>query len=352
MDPPSGRARRRSPTTVADPMAAPAPADRVALAVPRLAWVVVALAGLLLLGILVVLVAVLLSLEGTRSELRTTRSQVDRIDERVGRVGDVVQPLLDVTGPLRTPQARRSLRAAGSTVVAAAAAVPPLAESTRQAAGAATSIAGSLQDADLARSLAAVRTIAGTLRSARLAPALDAVQRIGTTLQAGGRLTRVLRAADGAAADLRTSRPPSQVTCDLRLRTRPVASPGQVACLARTVPNIRLLLRQQRDLTGTSVRTQGLLLDETRQLDTRLETSLEVQQDLDRIGRAIQTIAATIDGRTATLQGGVGRVQQQFDESLGIQRELLAHARSIDAKVPPLNPTGIAAPPTATTPAP
>ena len=247
------------------------------LSLPFSARVAVGLAGVLFLAILAVLIAVLVSLEGTRSEIRTTRMGVTEAEQRLERVTDRVQPLLDAAVPLTQGSSRRDLRDAGRALSEAAGEVPALAADARRGVGAAAFIAQTLQGADLAGSLGAVRFLA------------DAA--VPATRELFPAATRLL-------AELDRGGERSLVACDARLRTRAPSARGQIACLLRTVPNIRVLLSSQRRLNRRSLATQR---------DTRAITR---------------------------------RVHALFVESLAIQREILRRTRSLDNKTGGPAPAG------------
>jgi hypothetical protein len=137
--------------------------------------------------------------------------------------------------------------------------VPPLAEDARRGVGVATFIAQTLYAADLQPSLSAVRALTDT--------ALPAFHEVRPALM-------------GLIAEL--DRPGSQslAECDRRLAARPVSAQGQLGCLLRTVPNIRHLLRSQRDLNARSVATQRSTLTQTRQLNRLLDESLVIQREI------------------------------------------------------------------------
>jgi hypothetical protein len=219
----------------------------------------VVLAGGLLLAMLAVLIAVLASLEGTRSELRTTRIGVTQAEKRSARLAEQVQPLLETAKPLSSKSAQDELRRTGRAVAGAAGAVPPLAEDARRGVGIATFIAQTLHAADLQPSLSAVRALTDT--------ALPAFQEVRPALV-------------GLLAEL--DRPGSQslAECDRRLAARPLSANGQVGCLLRTVPNIRQLLRSQRDLNARSLVTQRRTLTHTQQINQLLDESLVIQREI------------------------------------------------------------------------
>ena len=246
--------------------------DRVQLSLPPSAVVVAVLAGLLLVAILAVLIAVLASLEGTRSEIRTTRAGVTAAEQRFQRITERLSPLLDAAAPLSKQASQRDLRRAGRTLTDAADEVPALARATRSGVGAAIFIAQTLNAADLNTSLTAVRSLADAA-----VPATRAL----------------VPAANGLVAELDRVGNRSLAVCDDRLRTRAPSTPGQVSCLLRIVPNVRALLRSQRDINRATLGTQR---------DTLLFTR---------------------------------RNHRLFVESLGIQREILQRTRSIDRKLPP-----------------
>ncbi|HEX5910534.1 MAG TPA: hypothetical protein VFY44_08565 [Thermoleophilaceae bacterium] len=239
----------------------------------------VGLAGGLLLAMLAVLVAVLASLEGTRSELRTTRVGVTKAEQRSARLGEQVQPLLRAVEPLSAGGAQEELRRTGRAVSGAAGAVPPLAEDVHRGVGIATFIAQTLHSADLQPALAAVRSLTDTT-----VPAVDELRPALVAL----------------FAELDRPGARSLAECDRRLDARPLSAAGQVGCLLRTVPNVRGLLRDQRDLNARSLATQRSTLAHTRQID------------------------------------------QSFQESLVIQREILVRIRSLDKKTGGTAPPGLA----------
>ena len=134
--------------------------EPIHLALPRSARIAVALAALLLLGMLATLVAVLISLEGTRSEIRTTRMGVLDTDVHLRRVTAQLSPVLSAVAPLTSTASTRTVRRTGRSLVAAAVRVPAIGDDARRAADAAGYIGQSLQDAQLAPTLTAVRVLA------------------------------------------------------------------------------------------------------------------------------------------------------------------------------------------------
>jgi hypothetical protein len=264
--------------------------NQVRVAVPLVAKIGVALLGLVLLAVLGVLIAVLSSLEATRSELRTTRMGVVAVDQRVERVTGQLDPLLAATEPLTQRPARKRLRRAGSQVSTALDNLPELTIRAREGVDAAVYLAQDVQDADLGGTLRAVRALADAgLAGDRLTRLLDAGQTVLAGLDAAA-LRRIVGRVDHGVADLDRVPPRSIAACDTRLRSNAPTADGQVACLLRTVPNLRALLRAQLRANRKSVGTQESQLSVNRR-----------QYDL-------------------------------FKESISIQRELLVHLRSLDRK--------------------
>ena len=238
--------RRRGPSATFTGV--PPRRDPVVLSIPVSGRIAVAFAGLLLLGVLAVLIAVLVSLEGTRSEIRTTRMGVTAAEQRFERVTERLQPLLDATAPLADESSRADLREAGRSLSEAAGDVPALADDARRGVGAATFIAQTLQAADLGGSLTGVRWLT------------DSATRLLADLDQDGRR--------------------SLTACDRQLQTGAPSDSGQVACLLRVVPNIRALLRAQRRLNRTSVKTQRGTLSLNRRIHALLAESLSIQREI------------------------------------------------------------------------
>jgi hypothetical protein len=221
--------------------------EPVHVALPRSARIAVALAALLLVGMLATLVAVLISLEGTRSEIRTTRIGVVDTDARLRRVTDQLSPVLGAVAPLASQSSERAVRSTGRSVATAAGRVPALSDDARRAADAAGYIGQTLQDARLPPTLGALRGLASDA-----APALPSLARFLSALDAPG--------------------PRSLAACEARLRVRAPADAGQIGCLLRFVPSIRRLLVTQTTLNARSVRTQRSTL-------ATLRESLAVQRE-------------------------------------------------------------------------
>lgn len=156
--------------------------DRVEIALPISARVAAALGATLLIGMLTVLVAVLVSLEGTRSEIRTTRIGVVEAEQRFQRVTQQLSPLLSAVAPLTDEPAQRTLRSTGRKVAVAAGEVPAIADSAKKGADAATYLASTVGDAQLASSLTALRTLADAATGGdRLVEVLDSAARVLTS---------------------------------------------------------------------------------------------------------------------------------------------------------------------------
>jgi hypothetical protein len=217
------------------------------VALPRSTWIAVALAALLLLGMLGTLVAVLISLEGTRSEIRTTRKGVLDTDAHLRRVTNQLSPVLSAVAPLTSTSSARTVRRTRRSLVAAAVRVPAIGADTRRAADAAGYIGQSLQDAQLTPTLTAVRGLASEGHQS-----LPSLARLLGALNAPG--------------------PQSLTACTTRLRVGAPAQPGQLGCALRFVPEIRSLLVALRGLNATSTRVQAATLAVLRE-------SLAVQRE-------------------------------------------------------------------------
>ena len=221
--------------------------EPIHVALPRSARIGVALAALLLLGMLGTLIAVLISLEGTRSEIRTTRMGVLDTDVRLRHVTDQLSPVLSAVAPLTSESSTRTVRQTGRSLVTAANQVPALSDDAHRAADAAGYIGQTLQGAQLAPTLSSLRGLASDAH-----PALPSLARLLSSLDAPG--------------------PQSLAACEQRLRVRAPAQPGQLGCALRFVPDIRALLVDLRRLNTTSTRIQASTL-------ATLRTSLAIQQE-------------------------------------------------------------------------
>ena len=197
--------------------------EPIHVALPRSAWIAAGLAALLLLGMLGTLVAVLISLEGTRSEIRTTRRGVLDTDVHLRRVTNQLSPVLSAVAPLTSTSSTRTVRRTGRSLVAAAARVPAIGDDAHRAADAAGYIGQTLQDAQLAPTLTAVRGLASDGHQA-----LPGLSRLIAALDAPG--------------------PQSLTACTTRLRVGAPAQPGQLGCALRFAPDIRSLLVDLRGL--------------------------------------------------------------------------------------------------------
>ncbi len=137
---------------------------------------------------------------------------------------------------------------------------------------------------DVDSTVGIVGAIAREVEAGNLRGSLSAVRDLaGTLVPAGERASSFLSGLDVPGAR-------SVSACDERLKTRAPARAGQIGCLLRLMPNIRGVLKAQRRL---------------------LRRSLDVQ--------------------TAT-RDGTGDVLALLRDSLAVQRELLVHIRSLDAK--------------------
>jgi hypothetical protein len=221
--------------------------EPIHVALPRSARIGVALAALLLLGMLGTLVAVLISLEGTRSEIRTTRMGVLDTDAHLRRVTDQLSPVLGAVAPLTSPSSKRTVRRTGRSLLGAADRVPAIGDDARRAADAAGYIGQTLQDAQLAPTLSSLRGLANDAH-----PALPSLARFLSSLDAVG--------------------PRSLAACGTRLQERAPAQPGQLGCALRFVPDIRALLVDLRRLNARSTRIQASTL-------AVLRRSLAIQQE-------------------------------------------------------------------------
>jgi hypothetical protein len=236
--------------------------ERVAVALPLSAKIAVGVAGLALVGILVVLIAVLASLEGTRSEIRTTRMGVNEAEQRFQRITAQLEPLLAAVEPLADGTSQRDLARTGRSLTRAADKVPGLADDARRGLDAAVFIASTLRSADIEGALGAVRS------------ATEAIVR--DVLPAASVLLDDLdlsEARSSLLAELDTRGALSVKTCDTRLRDLPPSASGQLGCLLRTVPNMRLLLRTQRSILRSSDLTQ-------KRIATMLAESLAIQRGI------------------------------------------------------------------------
>lgn len=211
----------------------------------------VALAGLLIVGMLAVLVSVLISLESTRSEIRTTRAGVVDADQRLQRASRNLRPLLDAVQPLTGGDTRRRVRHTTTALAAAVDRLPEVARRAGEGIDAATFIASTLDRAGLEQALSSVRSLADATR---------------TAAQPGAR---------------------SLDACDASLRSRPPGARGQIGCLLRTVPNIRALLRSQRRLNRKSTRTQVTQLSVTQRTFQLISESLAIQRELLEHARSL-----------------------------------------------------------------
>lgn len=218
------------------------------------------------------IVLLLLSLESTRGELRDTHGEVTDVTARVQRLDRELNPLLSTVATLTGAVRRPQLRAGVRSAATAVGTLPGLAQDTTDGLQALSLITDAIGRSDLATVLPQV---AASLRRAQ-----DPDSELARALEGGTRLL----------AGLRTTRIPSQAVCDQRLLHRPGID--LLDCVLRTLPNARKLLSDQRRLTARSI---------------RIQTSTE---NLVRQGVGLLT------------------------ESLGIQREILGHARSLDTKVP------------------
>jgi hypothetical protein len=221
--------------------------EPIHVALPRSARIGLALAALLLLGMLGTLVAVLVSLEGTRSEIRTTRMGVVDTDAHLRRVTDQLSPVLSAVAPLTSASSTSAVRRTGRSLGTAADRVPGIGDDARRAADAAGYVGQTLQDARLAPTLSSLRGLASDAH-----PALPSLARLLAGLDAPG--PRSLRA------------------CGSDLRLRAPARPGQLGCALRFVPAIHALLLDLRRLNATSTRLQASTL-------ATLRASLAVQQE-------------------------------------------------------------------------
>lgn len=242
--------------------------------------IVLAIAGLLLLGILAVLVAVLVSLESTRTEIQVTRGVVTAAENRVQTLSDGPSPLLEATAPLAGAGAQADVRRALRRAAGAIGIIPGLSEDVTRGVSAAAGLAGEVQAAGLVETLATARRLADV--------ATPAVQDLGA------RASALLASLDATGGSIRE--------CSQRLRTLAPSQPGQVACVLRFVPNLRALVRRVR---------------------TVLDSSLSTQRGTRRLTRS--TLA-------------------RLEESLGVQREILVHVRSLDQKTGGPAPTAPLAP--------
>ena len=232
---------------------------RVSLELTPTARLGVALGALLLVGVLAVLIAVLVSLEGSRSEIRTTRLGVTQAEERSERLAEQVRPLLEAAAPLVTDASQRELRRTGRDLSEAAGQVSPLAEDARRGVGVATFIAQVLHGAELGPSLGAVRSLADAALPATL---------------------RLVPAAAGLSAELDRTASSSTASCDRQLRSAAPSARGQVACLIRTAPDIRALLRSQRDINARTLATQTDTLSYTRRIHALFVQSVAIQREV------------------------------------------------------------------------
>lgn len=233
---------------------------------------VVVLAGLLLIALVVGIALVLVSLERTRADVRTTRADVTDVTDRVQRLDGQLAPLLTSVGALTTAAGGPKLRTGLRDAGTAVSALPGLARDAETGLDALGLVTDAVGRSDLATVLPAV------------AAALARAQRPGSGLARG------LDGATRLPAGLRDPDVPSQATCDRRLLTR--AGIDQLGCVLRTLPNARRLLSDQRRITSRSLR--------------------------------VQLATATVTRRTEAL----------LVQSLGVQRELLVVARSLDRKLP------------------
>jgi hypothetical protein len=102
---------------------------------------------------------------------------------------------------------------------------------------------------DAHRAADATGYIGQTLQEAQLAPTLSAVRGLASDgHQALPSLTRLLGALDAPG-------PQSLTACATRLRVGAPAQPGQLGCALRFVPDIRALLVDVRRLNATTLAT-------------------------------------------------------------------------------------------------
>ena len=212
--------------------------------------VVVALAGLLLLGLLGVLIAVFFSLEATRSEMRHTQRDVQT---RVTSVDSGLQPLLGALEPLTSTARTRKLKAGVRNAQGAIATIPGIAGDTSEAVRLVALISSQLRGAELPQ-------LTRSLTDGRLKTTLDDVHRL-----VGG---------------LEDAKVHSQAICDRRLRGRAAIADGQLACAMRTLANMRFLLSSQRRLTRRSLEVQIKGVNLTRQVTRLLSDSLAIQREI------------------------------------------------------------------------
>jgi hypothetical protein len=81
----------------------------------------------------------------------------------------------------------------------------------------------------------------------------------------------------------------SLASCDHRLAARAPAAPGQIACLLRTVPNVRALLKEQRDLNAKVLTTQRGTLSYNRRIYDLFVESLRIQREILQRTRSLDT---------------------------------------------------------------